>query len=120
MSVAEATSLPAYIKVLIVQEVRKGTGRNSGKPYEMQEIDCMTLDQDGVEMQVGVMQVPAPLLGKITRGTYRPVYGMRVDFASRGIKPAIIDLEPVVSAPVPGRPAVAKPAAAAADAAPKA
>ena len=103
MSVAEATSLPAYIKVLIVQEVRKGNSKRTGQPYEMQEIDCMTLDQDGVEMQVGVMQVPAPLMGKISRGTYAPVYGMRVDFASRSIKPAIVDLTPVTSAPVPGR-----------------
>ena len=113
MSVAEATSLPAFIRVLIVQEVRKGVGK-TGKPYEMQEIDCMTLDQDGVEMQVGVMQVPTPLLGKITRGVYAPVYGMRVDFASRGIKPAIVDLTPVPTG-APGR--AAKPADAAVPAA---
>lgn len=113
MSVAEATSLPAFIRVLIVQEVRKGVGK-SGKPYEMQEIDCMTLDHDGVEMQVGVMQVPTPLLGKIVRGTYAPVYGMRVDFASRGIKPAIVDLTPVTGTPTPGRVAkAAEPPAAA-------
>lgn len=103
MSVAEATSLPAFIRVLIVQEVRKGVSKRTGTPFEMQEIDCMTLDENGVEMQVGVMQVPAPLLGKITRGTYAPVYGMRVDFASRGIKPAIVDLTPVSGAPTPGR-----------------
>ena len=103
MSVAEATSLPAFIKVLIVQEVRKGNSKRTGQAYEMQEIDCMTLDENGVEMQVGVMQVPPPLLGKITRGVYVPVYGMRVDFASRGIKPAIVDLTPVSGAPAPGR-----------------
>lgn len=107
-----STPLPAFIKVLVVQEIRKGTGKN-GKPYEFQEVDCLTLDADGVELQVGVTPVPAPLVGKITRGLYAPVYGMRVDFQSRKIMPAIVDFTPVPSLAPVGRaaPVAAAPAA---------
>lgn len=106
-----STSLPSYVRVLVVQEIRKGVGKNN-KPYEFQEIDCLTLDADGVELQVGVMPVPAPLVGKITRGLYAPVYGMRVDYQSRKIMPAIVDFTPVPTAVSPGRSqAAAAPAA---------
>lgn len=107
-----STTLPSFVKVQIVQEVVKGTSKY-GKPYEFQEIDCITLDADGVEQHVCVMSVPPPLVGKITRGLYAPVYGLRVDRQTRKGGPVIVDFTPVPSLAPVGRaaPVAAAPAA---------
>lgn len=83
--------LPSYIKVLVAQAPREGTGKN-GKPYKFQEIDCVTLNEHGEAIQVGVMPVPNQQIGLISEGIYTPVYGMRVDFQTRKISPSIISL----------------------------
>lgn len=83
--------LPSFIKVLVAQTPREGTGKN-GKPYKFQEIDCVTLDENQQAIQVGVMPVPNQQIGLVGEGIYTPVYGMRVDFQTRKIAPSIVAL----------------------------
>lgn len=91
---AAVVRLPAFIQVLVVQPIKSGTSKN-GKPYQLQEVDCIALDEHGEALQVGVLSLPNSLLGTITVGTYSPVYGMRVDFQTRKISPSIVGLNRV-------------------------
>lgn len=91
---AVTVRLPAFIRVLVVQPIKSGTSKN-GKPYQLQEVDCIALDENGEALQVGVLPLPNSLLGSITEGTYSPVYGMRVDFQTRKIAPSIVGLNRV-------------------------
>jgi hypothetical protein len=91
---AVTVRLPAFIRVLVVQPIKSGTSKN-GKPYQLQEVDCIALDEQGEALQVGVLPLPNSLLGTITEGTYSPVYGMRVDFQTRKIAPSIVGLNRV-------------------------
>lgn len=88
---ATTVRLPAFIRVLVVQPIKEGTGK-TGKAYKLQEVDCVALDENGEALQVGVLSLPNSLLGTVSEGVYAPVYGMRVDFQTRKIAPSIVGL----------------------------
>ena len=90
----EIKKLPSFIQILVAQKPNEGMGKN-GKPYKVQNADCVMLDEDGVMLQVGVMRVPNDLIDKIKPGVYQPGFGIRVDFQSREIKPVLMSLTPV-------------------------
>lgn len=87
----EIKKLPSFIQILVAQKPSEGIGKN-GKPYKVQNADCVMLDEDGVMLQVGVMRVPNDLIDKIKPGVYQPGFGIRVDFQSREIKPVLMSL----------------------------
>ena len=90
----EIKRLPSYIQILVAQKPKEGVGKN-GKPYKFQEADCVMLDEDGVMLQVGLLDVPGDLIDKLKPGVYQAGYGMRVDYQSRKIKPVVMSLTPV-------------------------
>lgn len=83
--------LPSFIRVIVAQSPREVTTKN-GKAFKFQELECVTLDEHGQAIQVGVMTAPNQQIGLIGEGIYTPVYGMRVDFQTRKISPSIIAL----------------------------
>jgi hypothetical protein len=89
-------SLPAFIQILKVNDLRKGVGQKSGKPYEMQDAECMLLNESGELEQVGVLQLPKDMTGDAAPrpGVYIPTYGMRAGMQDRKIAPVILSLTP--------------------------
>lgn len=92
-STERTIQLPSFIRVLVAQPPREVKTKND-KVFKFQELECLTLDDAGQAIQVGVMTAPNQQIGLISEGIYTPVYGMRVDFQTRKISPSIIALNP--------------------------
>ena len=96
---APALVLPSLVKVIIAGPVLDKAYQD--RKYKTQQLECIALDDTGQELQVGVIKVPTHLHGQISRGYYRPVYGMRVN-RERVIEPVLVDLTPYKPAPATG------------------
>ncbi|MDH1903413.1 hypothetical protein N5D67_14005 [Comamonas aquatica] len=95
---APAFVLPSLVQVIIAGPVLDKAYQD--RKYKTQQLECIALDDTGQELQVGVIKVPTHLHGQISRGFYRPVFGMRVN-RERVIEPVLIDLTPYKPAAAP-------------------
>lgn len=93
----------ALIQVLKVNEER--TGVKDGRPWAMQDAECLLLTDAGEVDQVGVLRIPRELRGKVERGLYTCGFALRADMASRRIEAVMVSLVPV---PDQKRPPAAK------------
>lgn len=104
-------ALTSIIKILVVNEKRNGV--KDGRPWEMQDAECILLDDNGEEQQVGVLPLPKALMGDNApkRGTYIGAFALQAGMRDRRIgavltalTPYPVKVAPVVSAkqnPVP-------------------
>lgn len=93
---------PAFVLPSFVQVIKAGPVLDKeyqDRKYKTQQLECVALDDAGEALQVGVIKVPAHLHGQVSRGYYRPVFGMRVN-RERVIEPVLIDLTPYKPAPL--------------------
>lgn len=102
------------IQVLKLNEVEKGTSRKTGQPWERHTAECVLLADDGSIECVGKLNIPEPLRGAVTTGTFRAGFTLHVPtFGDQQgqITSRLVSLTPV---PVRGASAPAPKAAAAA------
>ena len=87
--------MQSVIQVLKVNDARKGVSRKTGNPYEMQDAECLLMTADGAIDQVGVLQIPRELMGKVALGTYSAVFALRSNMSSRRIEAVLTNLTPL-------------------------
>lgn len=94
----------ALIQVLRVNEMRSGTSMKTGTPrqWEMQDAECLILNDDGSVAQVGVLQVPKELRGQLQPGIYTGAFALRPDLQTRRIGAVLVGLTPVPPAAFKG------------------
>ena len=106
--------MQAVIQILKVNELKTGTSAKTGKPYEVQDAECVLLDENGMPDQIGVLPVPKALRDQVRPGVFTGTFALKPDFQSRRIEAVLTGLTPVPiksAVPTVGRPA--SPAAAA-------
>lgn len=96
-------SLTSIIKIIKVNEPRSGV--KDGRPWSMQDAECILLDENGEEQQVGVLQLPKNLMGEHApqRGIYLGAFALRAGLRDRRIEAMLTALQPyaVPKAPAP-------------------
>lgn len=98
--------MQSIIQVLKLNDPKTGISKKNGNAYDMQDAECLLLNDDGSIDQVGVLQVPKSLREKIAVGTFRGSFAMQANFASRRIEAVLTDLVPVpVKGSAPAAPA---------------
>lgn len=95
--------MQSILRILKVNDVRSGVGRESGRPYEMQDAECLLLTDDGVIDVVGVLTLPKELTGKVTPGDYLGSFALRASLKDRKIGAVLVGLQPyaVKGSPAP-------------------
>lgn len=88
----------SIIQILKVNEMKKGVSRKTGNPYEMQDAECLILNDDGSVDQVGVLPLPKDLREKVLPGTYVGSFAMRPDMQTRRIGAVLTGLQPYTPA----------------------
>jgi hypothetical protein len=92
----------SIIQILKLNEPKVGTSKKTGQPYDMQDAECMLLDDNGEISQVGVLQIPKSLRGKVDKGVYLGTFALQANFASRRIEAVLTGLNPYeVKKPAP-------------------
>lgn len=95
--------MQSILQILKLNEVREGVSQKNGKPYRMQDAECLILKETGEVDQVGVLQIPRDLLGTVTPGVYLGSFALRPNMASRRIEAQLTGLQPyaVKGSPAP-------------------
>lgn len=87
--------MQAVIQILKVNDVKSGVSSKSGKPYELQDAECVLLDDHGAPSQIGVLNIPKDMRGKVQPGVFTGSFALRPDLQSRRIEAVLTGLNPV-------------------------
>lgn len=84
--------MQSILQILKVNEERSGV--KDGRPWAMQDAECLLLKDTGEVDQVGVLMVPKELRGTVTPGHYLGTFALRPNMASRRIEAVLVGLTP--------------------------
>lgn len=87
--------MQAVIQILKVNELKSGVSKKTGNPYELQDAECVLLDDNGQPSQIGVLGIPKDLRGKVTPGVYTGSFALRPDLTTRRIEAVLTGLNQV-------------------------
>lgn len=85
--------MQSIIQILKVNDLR--TGNKDGRAWEMQDAECVLLNDDGTPASVGVLSLPKDLRGKVQPGVYLGSFALRPDMSSRKIGAVLVGLNPM-------------------------
>ncbi|GLS16571.1 hypothetical protein [Hydrogenophaga electricum] len=93
-------SFTSIIKIIKVNAPRSGIKDN--RAWEMQDAECILLDDNGEEQQVGVLMLPKHLRGTDEsgksrvpdRGIYMASFALQASMRNRSIEAVLTDLRP--------------------------
>lgn len=97
--------MQSIIQIIKVNDLKSGV--KDGRSWEMQDCECILLEESGEAREVGVLPVPKSLRGSIKTGVFLGTFALRADLRSRRIEAVLTGLQPYAVK-------AAKPAAAAA------
>lgn len=95
--------MQSLIKILKVNPLRTGTSAKTNKPWEMQDAECVLINDDGTVGSVGVLQLPKSLMGANlpTSGDYTAKFSLMAGMLDRKINAVLTGLTPVTRATNP-------------------
>lgn len=87
-------SLTSLVQVIKVNELR--TGSKDGRAWEMQDAECILLDENGQPAQVGVLMLPKGMRGDKApaRGVYVGAFSLQAGMRDRRIEAQLVNLTP--------------------------
>lgn len=103
--------MQALIQILKVNDLKTGTSAKTGKAYEIQDAECVLLDDNGNPDQIGVLPLPKALREQARPGVFTGTFALKPDFSTRRIEAVLTGLTAVpIASQVPSasRSAVAK------------
>jgi len=74
--------MQTIIQILKVNEAR--SGEKNGRKWEMQDAECILLNDDGSVGEVGVCQIPKDLINKVGPGIYTAAFTLRANKSREG------------------------------------
>lgn len=84
------------LQILKLNEPR--SGEKNGRPWTMQDAECIIFDADGTADQVGVLLIPKALMGVVSTGTFSGSFALRANTSREGqrrIEAVLTGLVPV-------------------------
>lgn len=90
--------MQSTVRIFKLDEVKKGTSSKSGKPYEIHTAQAALIDAAGNVDQVGVLDIPPDLRGKVTAGVFTGTFGLKTNFQNGRIEAALVGLTPIPGA----------------------
>ncbi len=91
-----------FLQILKLNPIREGVGKESGKPYRMQDAECLILSDQGEVDQVGVLMLSKEQVGVTMPGIYLGTFAMAADTSKEGqrrIVARLTGLTPVKKTP---------------------
>lgn len=87
-------AIASILQILKVNDKRSGV--KDGRPWEMQDAECVLLDDAGVMQQVGVLQLPKHLMGDTAPfpGVYLGAFALQAGMKDRRISAVLTALTP--------------------------
>lgn len=83
--------MQSVIQIIKINELK--TGVKEGRAWEMQDCECILLDDSGQPREVGVLPIPKALRGQVQVGTYIGSFALRADLRTRRIEASLTGLQ---------------------------
>jgi hypothetical protein len=81
----------SLLQVLKVNDLREGN--KEGRPWKMQDAECILLTDTGAPDQVGVLMLPKELVGSgLKPGQYAGTFALRPNLSTRRIEAVLTNL----------------------------
>lgn len=98
--------MQALIQIIKVNEARSGLSKVTGKPWTMQDAECLLLDDTGAPQHVGVLMLPKAMTGDAAprAGTYTGTFALQSSLRDRRIEAVLTGLTPVPQRGAPAAP----------------
>lgn len=89
--------MQALIQIIKVNDARSGVSKTTGKPWTMQDAECLLLADDGSPQHVGVLTLPRSMTGDTAPkpGTYTGTFALQSSLRDRRIEAVLTGLTPV-------------------------
>ncbi|MDZ4073655.1 MAG: hypothetical protein U1E04_02770 [Hylemonella sp.] len=84
--------MQSIIQIIKVNDLK--TGVKDGRTWEMQDAECILLEDTGAAREVGVLPIPKALRSDIKTGTFIGTFALRADLRSRRIEAVLTGLQP--------------------------
>jgi len=82
----------AIVQIIRVNEKRSGV--KDGRPWELQDAECILLDEHGQPQQVGVLSIPKDLRDKVQVGIFTGAFALKANLRDRRIEAVLTGLTP--------------------------
>jgi hypothetical protein len=97
----ESYTMQSKIQIFKLDEVKKGTSKKTGNPYEIHTAQAALIDDAGNVDTVGVLDIPQALRDQVKPGLYAGTFAMKTNFATGRIEAALTGLTPVARPSAP-------------------
>lgn len=87
----------SFLQILVVNELKKGVSKKTNSPYEIQDCECVMLDDAGKPSKVGVLLLNKTMMGDHAPipGVYTGTFQMVSDMMTRRLSAQLVGLTPV-------------------------
>lgn len=87
--------MQSTVQIFKVDEVKRGTSKKTGNPYEIHTAQAALIDAAGNVDTVGVLDIPPELRGKVQAGVYLGSFAMKTNFQNGRIEAVLTGLTAV-------------------------
>lgn len=94
----EEITMQSTIQIFKLDEVKRGTSKKTGQPYEIHTAQAALIDAAGNVDTVGVLDIPKDLQGKLNPGRYTGTFAMKTNFMNGRIESVLTALLPLAPA----------------------
>lgn len=101
-------TMQSMLQIFKLDEVKKGTSKKTGNPYEIHTAQAALIDAAGNVDAVGVLDIPPALREQLKPGIYTGSFAMKVSYLTGRIESVLTDLTPVPARPASPRAAPAQ------------
>jgi hypothetical protein len=87
----------SFLQILVVNDLKKGTSKLTGRDYEIQDCECVMLDDTGQPSKVGVLMLGRSMMAdKAPKpGIYTGTFEMVADMKTRRLTSQLVGLTPI-------------------------
>lgn len=94
--------MQSILQILKVNDPKSGVSKKTGNAYDMQDAECLLLEDTGEVNAVGVLQIPKSMRGAVAPGVYVGTFALRAGMMDRRIEAVLTGLSPyLIKAPAP-------------------
>ena len=96
--------MQSTIQIFKLDEVKKGTSKKTGNPYEIHTAQAALIDENGAVDTVGVLDIPPALREGIRPGVFTGDFALKTNFSNGRIEAVLTGLRPYPQAARPKSP----------------
>ncbi len=96
--------MQSMIQIFKLDEVKKGTSKKTGNPYEIHTAQAALVDSNGQVDTVGVLDIPQSLRETVKPGLFTGSFAMKTNFSTGRIEAVLTGLTPAQRMTPPPKP----------------